>query len=211
MFCIRCGKPAWKDNLCKKCFLETHKLFELKVPVIKIKECECGRYFLKKWTKPKKSLVDDITEKNIKTFGEVVKKDVSWKRQGNRYVVTVRLSGLVGGLKKEEEKEYIIIAKKNVCDVCTKKRGSYYEAKIQLRGVPLKKALSVIPEKYNDTITKVEKTKNGFNIYLSDKKIAARIIRELRHLNMKIKASYKLIGMKKGKKIYRNYYSVRLR
>jgi len=209
MFCIKCGKPAWKDNLCKECFLEKNELFSIKNSVVRIKECSCGRYFIKKWVKPKKSIIEDITNDNIKLLGDISEKSVSWKRKGNKYIVRVRAVGTIGGLQKEEEKEYIIITRKNMCDVCTKRKGNYYEAQIQLRGVSLKKFFSILPKKDRDKITKLEKVRNGFNIYLSDKKMAKKIIVGMKRLNLNIKPSYKLVGMKKGRKIYRDYYSVK--
>ena len=60
----------------------------------------------------------------------------------------------------------------------------------------------------SEAVVGVEKLKNGYDIKITDKRIASSVVKQLRD-RFDVKDSYKLAGEKKGKKLYRNYYAVR--
>lgn len=102
-----------------------------------------------------------------------------------------------------------INVKKQKCPQCIKILGGYYEAVIQIRGQErnklVKRLFKVIDKKM---ITKVEETKNGKDIYIIDKKYAKKIVSSV-FPGCKVVRSFKFVSQKKGKKLYRDYYSVR--
>lgn len=98
------------------------------------------------------------------------------------------------------------------CRQCSRKSAGYYEAVVQLRGEQGKvstmlAALERHMARRGAFISKIRELREGFDIYVSDKKAAAEFF-SLRKL--KPKTSYTLYGMKRGKKLYRNIYSMRL-
>ncbi len=104
------------------------------------------------------------------------------------------------------------LAKKIVtCDACYKKSAGYYEAVFQLRG-NLQKINTFIGrieryfEKHGGFITRTEDTDNGIEVFVSSKSIASALISASR---LKPVRSYTLSGVKNGKKVYRNTYTLR--
>ena len=62
-------------------------------------------------------------------------------------------------------------------------------------------------ERHQEFVTKIEQIDNGYDMYLSSKKLVTAF---LSLMNIKATVSYTLHGLRKGKKIYRNTYSIRL-
>jgi len=101
---------------------------------------------------------------------------------------------------------------RTLCDFCSKKRASYYEAIVQLRGEEGKvgrmaEALTHYIEKNGAFITKTDQKEHGVDVYTSDKRVAQSFL-SVRHL--KWKGSYELHGQKGSRKLYRNTYFVTL-
>ncbi|MDE1824244.1 MAG: hypothetical protein KGH74_03000 [Candidatus Micrarchaeota archaeon] len=110
------------------------------------------------------------------------------------------------------EKEIGIRYNKTLCDTCYKKSSSYYEAVVQLRGNPAKMERMIASleryfERRKQFVSKIEKEDNGFNVYLSDKRMASEFMASKR---LKPNMSYTLAGIKGGKKIYKNTYALHL-
>ena len=207
MFCIKCGKEAVIGNFCKNCYLEREELFDVKDFSLTI--CDCGSYYDKVWKKPKE--IDDIIkeqiENRIKTKNRIVDKKILLKKFGNRVSASVRCSGIIYSHRKKEEKRINIIIKKRKCDICTKLLGRYYEAVLQIRG-DYDKIFGRI-KKYLPKTARVEKIKHGYDIRFLKKSDAAKISKILKNSGYEIKKSFKFVGTKKGRKLYRNYYSVK--
>ncbi|HIH50177.1 TPA: hypothetical protein HA291_01835, partial [Candidatus Micrarchaeota archaeon] len=88
----------------------------------------------------------------------------------------------------------------------------YYEALVQLRGDwdrinSLIRNITKYVERRNGFIAKIEKVENGKDVYLSDKLMANAFFHDY---DLKPTRSFRLYGMKRGKKVYRNTYSLRL-
>ncbi|MDI6721087.1 MAG: NMD3-related protein, partial [Candidatus Aenigmarchaeota archaeon] len=95
------------------------------------------------------------------------------------------------------------------CADCIKISGNYYEAVIQARGEKSEKIMEIIRRLApNRIITSVSRMPTGYDIKFTDKKKAAEIAQNLRQ-RFGVKRSYKLVGEKKGIKLYRNYYVVK--
>ena len=210
MFCVNCGKKISKGRLCDTCLSKYHELFKFKKPVLRIKVCDCGRFFFKGW-KEKSELVKTLVKLNMKLSwnAKIRKKEIISKEHGNKIFITVHAEGKVDGVNIKEKKSFQVIKINNKCDICSKISGNYYEAVIQLRDVPLSTLMDIISKDEKKFITKIKHVKNGFDIFFMKKPLAKSKSKQLKLLGLNIKASYKLVGKKKGKELYRDFYSVR--
>ena len=111
----------------------------------------------------------------------------------------------------EFEKKIRIETKRTMCMDCYRRTSGYYEAVVQLRGdngkadMIMKKLINFI-EVRGAFVSRIDELSNGYNIYISDKKITASFFQ----LNkLKPKRSFTLYGVKRGNKVYRNAYLLR--
>ncbi len=111
---------------------------------------------------------------------------------------------------KEVRKPIKLIIKRITCPTCAKMSGGYYEAILQLRGdwskirewaKKFKRALSL-----KTFISKEEELKEGIDLYVGESK---KLLEVLQSFGLKWKCSWKLHGVKDGKRVYRATYVVR--
>ena len=199
MFCIKCGKTATVDNFCDDCFALKHDLFEVKP--FNFFYCEvCGR----KDDELKEEIIGRIKSQN--RLDDIY---VHLKIVGNKVHATVDCLGSIKGVKKREKKEVLVILRRKMCDMHVKLSGGYYEAMIQVRGEQkeeiMRRLRKLLPQK---AVVGVEELKEGYNVKIMNKGTAASAARVLKN-KYTVKASYKLVGSKKGQQLYRNFYAVR--
>lgn len=105
------------------------------------------------------------------------------------------------------------------CPTCSKKRGNYFEAKIQLRGKVSKfEEILKFIETYTEAqtnpdifITKIEKKKEGFDIFVSNKEFARNLSKMIVYkYGGSIIESRTLVGKRDGRDLFRFTYSVRI-
>ena len=89
--------------------------------------------------------------------------------------------------------------------------GDYYEAILQLRG-DTDGAIEFLTDNLSgESIYKIERVKNGIDVYLVDSHTANNVSKQLRkRFNAKTKKSFKLVTRKQGKDIYRSVFVVRI-
>lgn len=119
----------------------------------------------------------------------------------------------------EVEDDYVVFQKdiklkmKNeICKDCYRKSSGYYEALVQLRGDKILiermvKRIVHFLELRGAYVTKTEEIDKGIDLYISDKVLANKFFM---FNKIKPKKSFDLFGMKKGKKLFRNIYALRL-
>ncbi|MCL5680060.1 MAG: 60S ribosomal export protein NMD3 [Candidatus Marsarchaeota archaeon] len=100
---------------------------------------------------------------------------------------------------------------KEMCPSCYRKSAGYYEAIVQIRGsqsnvAKFLESFTRFLAKGNAFISKTVEMGNGVDMYVSDKKLVTGYF--MLHKTLKPKVSYKLYGVKKGKKLYRHIYSL---
>ncbi len=100
---------------------------------------------------------------------------------------------------------------KEMCPSCYRRSAGYYEAILQLRGSDRNVAkfldsFNPFLIRGNAFVSKTEEMGNGIDMYISDKKLVSGYF--ALHKILKPKVSYKLYGVKKGKKLYRHIYSL---
>ncbi|MBI3191001.1 hypothetical protein HYZ41_04845 [archaeon] len=202
MFCIKCGKTAVANNFCKECFLGSAHLFDLKD--FEMHKCHgCGNF--------KEVSVQGQIEREIKTKNKITSCSVKTKKVGNRLVATVTCSGFVSPLRNTvtEDKKINITIKKFMCKKCIEISGGYYEAVIQVRGDKKDKLMNKLHKMLpQNAVTTVVPLKEGYDVRLRKRGYASTAVSYLRG-RFEVKQSYKLVGEKKGKKIYRNFYAIR--
>ena len=202
MFCIKCGGKAEAGNFCKDCFLKSNHLFDIED--FTALECSgCGKL-------QRGNIRYQIKEK-ILTKNVISKYEIDAKQSGHRIVAKVTCTGKINPMRSavREEKKIIIMVKRTKCEDCIKLLGGYYEAVLQVRGERQERILNKIKKFiYNEDITRIETLKEGHDIRLRSKSSASSLVKYLRSF-FDIKESYKLVGEKKGKKLYRNYYAIR--
>lgn len=114
--------------------------------------------------------------------------------------------------KLTASKDVILTYKKITCESCYKKIGGYHEAVFQLRGDPERiqrfiERFTRWLENREEYIARVDKAEGGVNAYISSKTAANAFIHER---EIVAKASYTLMGLKNGKRVYKNTYAIRL-
>ncbi len=130
---------------------------------------------------------------------------------------TVTCRGAFEGRKIERTGHVKIREKYRLCPKCSLQKGGYFEAILQIRGAKenqMTKIGEIIRRRVDDQhsfITKEEKVRGGTDYYLGARGAAEQAAREIREqFGGKLTVSSSLVGMKDGKRVYRDTYSVRL-
>ncbi len=221
MFCIKCGKPVMRTRrgatasdfgtFCEEHFLESRKLFETSNFIIRV--CDgCGSYFDGEWKEQDDiaNAAKEMIADSIVTENKIKKIDIHLKKFGNKFLATVTCTGTIKPCKKQkmETSKIIVTMKRQKCDNCVKLLGNYYEAVIQVRGERKGEIFKIIEAVCGKMALRCEAEKNGYNLYFVRKNEARKVAKNLGR-KYDVKASFKFAAEKKGKKLYRNYYSVR--
>ncbi len=220
MFCVECGKETEEtfDGLCIECYVKGKKFFDIP-PNINITVCRnCGAYKLESaWVRGEPDeltrafLEEHIEHKDIKNF----KVEVGAEGQ-------VVCTGEFRGFPIREEGSVEVKIKNSICETCSRMKGGYFEAVLQIRKQggrmserELKLSDDVVYKKSSEYpggyISKREMIHGGVDYYMGDKKMAASVARVLSDMFRGEKdVSSSLIGMKDGREVYRNTYIVRI-
>lgn len=203
MFCIKCGKPAVAENFCETCFLERNRLFEIEN--FRLVVCSvCGSYysFEKGWHT---GTVENEIIRRIKTKNRIIRRDVALRNAGNIFA-NITLTGVIKPLKKPKTETVTveIILRKQKCDNCIKISGGYYEAMIQVRGTDKERILGKIG---TNGVLSVEERDKGYNVKFIKKQDAKRVATGLES-EYTVKGTFKLVGEKKGKRLFRSFYAI---
>ena len=233
MFCVECGKegPIFGEGVCISCYLKTHS-FTKGPKIMDIPVCtNCGSYKYKNtWTT---DLFNDflrlMIRKKFQISKELEKVDITTECKGKKENLECKviISGFLDDNEIVEEHNIVVRVRNNVCDVCSKQFGGYYEATIQIR--PGKKKLT--KDELDDIrsnvesrveglrakgnrglfITDVGEEHGGLDFYLSDGGTACSIAKQIQEqYGGEIKQSSKNVGMEDSKQVYRMTYLVRL-
>ncbi|MEM3841521.1 MAG: NMD3-related protein, partial [Candidatus Micrarchaeaceae archaeon] len=117
-----------------------------------------------------------------------------------------------GGERVAFEKKLRFKKTHEMCTDCFRRRSGYFEAIVQLRGDKfligrMFSRITSFMEKHNAFVAKTEEHDFGVDMYLSDKAVANEFFKESK---LKPDRSYVLFGMKKGRRLFRNIYSLKL-
>lgn len=196
MLCVRCGKPS-EEAFCEDCFLEKNGLFEAEnFPLHMCKQC--GSYYS---GKTKYQRIEDAVAERIVRKGDI--RDVKIEIKPNRKIL-IKCSGYIKPARKIKHESKFIEIKviRQKCLECSRLSGNYHEAVVQIRNSDALRNLN-IPQ-----YAVVQAVRDGYNIKFMSKKDAEKVAKGLGR-KYDVTRSFKLVGEKKGKKLYRNYYAVR--
>ncbi|HIQ49640.1 MAG TPA: hypothetical protein EYH56_00430 [Nanoarchaeota archaeon] len=182
-FCYKCGKITddLEDGLCKECKEIITKTVELTI-------CsKCGK--IKEGKVWKNKTIENAIKDKLNAIDIDFEKNIAKTRRG--------------------EIKFEVKIKKEICIHCSRFASGYYESVLQLRNFSsqdIQRIFSLIKENF-----RIEENKHGIDIYLMRKPLAEKIARKIKRIfkNVEIKKSFELVTVKDGKRVYRNYISVR--
>lgn len=220
-FCYKCGKTGQLyDGVCRECFLSSFSPFSYP-KIARLDVCpKCGRVLRRgKWVDfdPVECLMSVLDFDDRFDVEGISVRGV--EERGGKIVIGFLVKGSVMGLEIEEEGEAPIIRNFRSCDQCSRIAGGYYEAIVQIRAerrhpTPyecMRCELISREVASQSFVTKVEKLKEGIDIYVGNQDVGRKICeRIVRDLGGRYSSSPKLVGEKDGRKVYRVTYSVRL-
>lgn len=230
--CPKCGRPS-QMGLCDQCRLEVADLLDCPDHLEVVLCSVCGAQLRHgKWIPTTSVLEDLIFDEVDGSFG--VHKDLEnyevtvhiTPKKHNRYQVIVNLDGEFLGLPAQEECRIPVTVRRMTCDRCSRMAGNYYEATIQIRGSGKPPFDSELEESkiiaQNVTEKNLEKgnqfsfiqdikvVRGGLDIVLGSTQQGRRIAKALlNRFGGKTQESYKLMGKKDGKNVYRTNILVR--
>lgn len=228
-FCPLCGRNVYElhNGLCKHCFLKKFKIIEIIHPRIELSFCKCGRVTEKKQWKNIDTLyglIEELVKKNIKNqhkaqlFIDYERFDIHKKAV---IPLTVQCTLNIGKEKVVETKKMELVVKSSSCDICSRISGGYYEAILQLRGPEdkikrleqyiIKKISKLLKEDRFSFITKIDRKKEGVDLYIGSKPAANKIIAGAKKIyKLTTNKSHKLCGVKEGRKVYKTTILLRV-
>ena len=188
-FCPRCGRPSRNNELCEECRLE---LEGVRYKDFKIVQCSvCKRILYKNRWIPEEEAIPRIVKDKL-----LDKWYIKQYKLGKKLIVILEKNNFEGIIEADIEKR--------ICPTCSKKRGDYYEAILQVRGENAVKKMDKIKKK--SEIYKEQRQKNGIDYYYYFSREAKKALAQLkRQLPGIVKISRKLHSYDKqrSKKIYR--------
>ncbi len=227
MLCLECGKREAKyDGLCEECFLKKTRFTDLPrhIDMVMCPHCHAIKFGGHWESVSMEDAIFVLVDRNLKFLHEYdsYTLNVEHGAMEGEFAVLATIDIKYRGLTTQEIHEILFDVKYESCPRCNRYFGNYFEAILQLRGMrdyEVSELLNFVhsqvahyAEKNLDLfITKEVEKKEGWDFYLSDKREARKIARDLaRTYGAEIKKSPKIVGRKDGQDIYRVTYSVRL-
>lgn len=209
--CPLCGRPSsdlrFIGEICEPCIVK--KLKSSLPSSVRIRACKfCGRtWSAGEFRDNKKISLAAAIRQGLGQKGCLV--DVlSYDSESAKVRLTFEVDGRHAAFIEELglERSY------EMCRRCSRLKAGYYEAVVQFRGGArdagrMSAALERFMGRRGAFVSKKVELKYGADVYVSDKKAASEFMLAW---HLKPKRSYTLYGMKHGKKLYRNIYSVDL-
>ena len=213
-FCPKCGKETEKfyGKVCENCVLSGLSVIQKLPDKIIIKACKsCDKLFVEdKSVGSAEDAVDFILSELMKQK-EV--KSANYEMENSKLKIVVTLK--IGETEKTEEKILDLFSKTILCKSCHMKTSGYFQTVLQIRAP--EKLLNALQEEIENQIqflykfdklafiSSIEKTKNGFDVYIGSKSAAKNITGKLKNrYNATTKFSRTLSGKISGKKVYRD-------
>ncbi len=236
MECFRCGRSFQTQELvkglCPDCFVETSPPIEVPEHLSILICGSCGSVLRgKTWERAPAgdALIDQVLAANTYAREGVGVVGLTWSRgrgDDRAFQVEVRAELEVAGTRFVRTYPVRVKVKPSICDVCSRKSGSYYEAILQVRAFD-----GALAEEHKSSIrssvereverqagkerevflTKVEEVHGGLDFYLSSTSAGQRIAAGLRdELSATLTRSGKIAGARDGAELQRTTFSVRL-
>jgi nonsense-mediated mRNA decay protein 3 len=231
--CPKCGGPS-PLGLCDRCRLAMATLLDCPGS-IEVTVCPvCGSVLVRaRWVDTEASVEDLISEAVADEIGvheELNDPEVSIsveRKNATQYRVSVHLAGTFGEIPAEEECVVAATVRRTTCERCSRMAGNYYEATVQVRGsagAPGPEELAdgqKIAEAVTETcflrgdrlsfIQETKDVKGGIDLVVGSTAQGRSIAKAIQErFGGSVQESYKLVGMRDGKNVYRTSILVRL-
>jgi nonsense-mediated mRNA decay protein 3 len=213
-------------SLCPGCYLEKNLVIDLPEKIIVEVDSRNGKYrFGRLWLEPTDENLFRYIESKIKSLAKrqllpINSLDIKFERQQNNIIALISFETLIEGVKVNVEKSLLIQLIRSISDASMKLASNYHEAILQVRfkqefmeSQAKEKMEEIIGllHKYKkidvlSDVVNVRNVRGGFDLYVASKKYARKVSDELSK-KYRIKAIYsnKLVGMKDGREVYRDY------
>lgn len=236
MECFRCGRSfpdtEFVKGMCADCFVETSAPLEVPQHLAILVCGSCGAVLRgKTWEKAPvgDGLIDQVLAANTFAREGVEVRSLTWSRvKGDERAFEVEVEARLAVAGTEFDRAYRVQVKvrPSICDVCSRKSGSYYEAILQVRAFEgalpddhkerirksVEDAVAAQARKEREVfLTKVAEVHGGLDFYLSSTGAGQRIAAALRdELAATLTRSGKIAGARDGAELQRTTFSVRL-
>lgn len=236
MECFRCGRSFPDDQLvkgmCADCFVETSAPLDVPRHLAVLVCGSCGSVLRgKTWASAPEgdALIDQVLAENTFARDGVVVRSLTWSRvkgDDRSFEVEVRARLAVAGTEFDRVYPVLVKVRPSICDVCSRKSGSYYEAILQVRAfdgalpddhkerirMTVEDAVAAQSRKEREVfLTKVAEVHGGLDFYLSSTAAGQRIATSLKDdLSATLTRSGKIAGARDGAELQRTTFSVRL-
>ncbi len=227
MLCVECGKREAKIGaLCEVCYVKKTKFTDIPrhIDVVMCPHCHSVK-FGGHWEEVSlEDAVYSLIDRGIKFLHEYDSYSLEVEQEGSegefRAFATVEVH--YKGVVARELHEVLVDVKYESCPRCNRFFGNYFEAIVQLRGMReyeekeltdflRARVMHYSAKNPNLFITKEVHKKEGWDFYLSDKREARKVAREIsRTYGAEVKESPQIAGRKDGQDLYRITFSVRL-
>jgi nonsense-mediated mRNA decay protein 3 len=218
--------------MCADCYVETAAPLDVPEHLSALVCGSCGAMLRGKTWGPSPgadAVVEEVLGAHTLAREGVEVRNLSWSRgRGDErsFLVEVRARLAVAGTEFERSFVVQFKLKPSICDVCSRKSGSYYEAILQVRAFDgalpddhrerirksVEDAVAAQARKEREVfLTKVEEVHGGLDFYLSSTSAGQRIAASLRdELSATLTRSGKIAGARDGAELQRTTFSVRL-
>ena len=210
--CAACGNEAKVGSYCEDHWLRKQDLFKAEgFTIIRCKRCDA--WYNKKWNPPAhlNQAIMQAVQENIYDKKEIEDLKIMIRHVSGIYLATIKARGTIppADTTKEEEKAIRVVLSDKKCPDCIKILGNYHEAVIQLRGDNVEKLADKVAKLIKGLDLRTERKKEGYNLYVVRKGDARKVAVNLRKKGFEVKESYKLVGNKDGKHLWKDFYAVR--
>jgi len=207
-FCFKCGKPEYKEGLCKVHFAQQKT--KLNLPkTIEIEKCsKCELVRLKNKQQPWQP---------EKYFSSLVGAPVTLQetQKGKDLIYNITLKSEAAGVETKETSTVRIHFDVKVCGVCGRILSSYYEGILQLRGNFPGEVMDLIDQQVDKATDRMvfyrlEKIKEGINLYFGSQRFLKKLSGILsKKYKIKPTETFKQVTIKDGKEIRRRIVALR--
>ncbi|MEM4390008.1 MAG: NMD3-related protein [Candidatus Micrarchaeia archaeon] len=208
--CPRCGilstQRRFIGTLCERCFALT---LPLTCPTkVTFPRCRaCGRLKLMgAWRAVSERELGGFIATKCRSPAEIISARI---KSGEPATIILLLKADSSFI--EVSRDVSIRWEETLCDECYKRRSGYYEGILQLRGSPAaverarRKLVAALERK--TFIARTERLKEGLDLYVGSRAALQQVLSEL---GVVLRPSFKLAGVRDGKRIYRATYVLRL-
>jgi len=186
-FCPKCGKETTKlvDNVCADCYFKNNGVqAPKKAAIIVCKVCGATNWkgaWVESEYSPDYYLTHSLIDK-LKLPAEAELKDLQIAKLSKEGEININIA--IGDKEFSQILPIFLEIRKQMCPTCAAQKSRSHQAILQLRSKENSKQFAdsalVYSIKYKPNIIKVEETKEGVDIYMSDKSVAQHLASELR-------------------------------